>query len=333
MLHTSFDEPYQLGHKTVTGRFVIPSGIRCTHAATIERCFLEVPSVGVITTKSIGVQPRKGYREPIYARYAPGCYINAVGLANPGAEAYMAEFEGIQTPGDKFLLVSIMGSDVDSFAAAALTLEPIADGFELNMSCPHAKGYGAEVGQDTELLRAITEAVVCIAEAPVFVKLSGVLPNLAGSAAIAIGAGAAGITLTNTIGPAMAEVGVSPILHNRVGGLSGDGIRPLGLRAVEQEVRRRGPFGLEFSGDGAGRFGVAIHDADQFGILQPRVDTRVLLAEMADADDSDLETAHATPPRSCRVTSRYRPSLPVSERRINSRRFCAGFVIRPAASS
>ena len=75
------------------------------------------------------------------------------------------------------------------------------------MSCPHAKGYGAEVGQDTELMRAITEAVVRITEAPVFVKLSAMLPNLAGSAGIAIAAGAAGITLTNTIGPAMAEVG------------------------------------------------------------------------------------------------------------------------------
>ena len=234
MLHTSFDEPYQLGHKTVTGRFVIPSGIRCTHAATIERCFLEVPSVGVITTKSIGVQPRKGYREPIYARYAPGCYINAVGLANPGAEAYMAEFEGIQTPGDKFLLVSIMGSDVDSFAAAALTLEPIADGFELNMSCPHAKGYGAEVGQDTELLGKITEAVVRAAGVPVFVKLSSTLPNLGATAAAAVAAGAAGLTLINTVGPALAAVGTDPILHNRLGGLSGDGIRPMGLRAVEQ---------------------------------------------------------------------------------------------------
>src|SRR5512141_2836870 len=103
-----FDAPIRLGRKSVSGRFVIPSGIRCTHAATIRKCFLEVPAIGVITTKSISAQPRKGYREPIYARYAPGCYINAVGLANPGAEAYAAEFNGIQTPGDKFLLVSIV---------------------------------------------------------------------------------------------------------------------------------------------------------------------------------------------------------------------------------
>jgi dihydroorotate dehydrogenase subfamily 1 len=234
MPHSSFAEPYQLGRKTVNGRFVIPSGIRCTHAATIRKCFLEVPSFGVITTKSISVLPRKGYREPIYARYAPGCYINAVGLANPGAAAYLAEFEGIRTPEDKFLLVSIMGSDIPSFLEAAQILMPIADGFELNMSCPHAKGYGIEIGQDPELLQAITREVVRSTGLPVFIKLSSTIPGLGASAAASIDAGAAGFTLINTVGPALAAVGRGPILSNRVGGLSGDGIRPMGLRAVEQ---------------------------------------------------------------------------------------------------
>ena len=239
MFDPSFAQPYRLGRKTVSGRFAIPSGIRCTHASTIRKCFREVPQIGIVTTKSIGAQPRRGYREPIYARYAPGCYINAVGLANPGAAAYLAEFEGIAIPEDKFLLVSIIGTDVDSFLEAALTLKPIADGFELNMSCPHAKGYGAEIGQDTELMRKITEAVAEAAGVPVFVKLSSTLPNLAATAEAAVAAGAAGLTLINTVGPALAAVGRDPILSNRLGGLSGDGIRPMGLRAVEQ-VRARG---------------------------------------------------------------------------------------------
>ena len=236
-----FDAPIRLGRKSVSGRFVIPSGIRCTHAATIRKCFLEVPAIGVITTKSISEQPRKGYREPIYARYAPGCYINAVGLANPGAQAFLEEMLPVEIPEDRFLLVSIFGSDLESFLEAGRTLLPVADGFELNMSCPHAKGYGAEVGQDTELLRRITEAVVKLAPVPVFVKLSAILPNLVETAKTALGAGAAGLTLINTVGPALAAFGEEPILANRVGGLSGDGIRPMGLRAVEQVRNAVGP--------------------------------------------------------------------------------------------
>ncbi len=265
-----FDEPFPLGHKTVRGRLLIPSGIRCTHAATIEKCFFEVPAVGVVTTKSISARPRKGYREPIYARSAPGCYINAVGLANPGAEAFLAEVRSIEVPRDKFLLVSIFGSDVESFLEAAVTLKPVADGFELNMSCPHAKGYGAEVGQDTELLSKITAAVVQASGAPVFVKLSATLPDLSGTAVAAVKAGAAGITVTNTIGPAMAVVGENPILHNKLGGLSGDGIRPLGLRAVAQV---RAAVGSEPIVIGMGGIASAEHvlqhaqvGADLFGI-------------------------------------------------------------------
>ncbi len=236
-----YDCPYRLGHKQVEGRFVIPSGIRCTHASTIAKCFAEVPPVGVVTTKSISLAPRAGYREPIYARYAPGCYINAVGLANPGAEAFLREFDRIEIPPNKFLLVSVFGGNVADFVGAAEVLSPIADGYELNMSCPHAKGFGASVGEDTELVVAVTEAVVRVKDVPVFVKLSATLPRMEETAKAVLRAGASGITVTNTIGPAIAAVGEDAILYNRKGGMSGDGIRPLGLRSVEQVREAVGP--------------------------------------------------------------------------------------------
>ena len=101
--------------KTVSGRFTIPSGIVTTAPAIIERVMRDIPEVGVITTKSIGLQPRPGYREPVYSQYAPGCFVNAVGLTNPGAEASLAALSQLQVPDDKFLLVSIFGGSVDEF--------------------------------------------------------------------------------------------------------------------------------------------------------------------------------------------------------------------------
>jgi len=241
MVDLQLFEPYVLGAKRVRGRFVIPSGIRCTHASAIRRCFEEIPPVGVVTTKSISYAPRAGYAEPVYVRYGPGCYANAVGLANPGAEAFLKELETIEVPADKFLLVSIFGSDLESFLAAARVLAPAADGFELNFSCPHAAGYGAELGQDLELVRAITRAVVAETGLPVFVKLSPMLAALVRTAEAAIEAGAAGLTLINTAGPGLVAVEEHPVLSNRVGGLSGDAIRPLGLRAVEMVRKAVGP--------------------------------------------------------------------------------------------
>ena len=229
-----FETPYQLGKKKVAGRFVVPSGIRCTHASTIARCFQEIPSVGIITTKSISLSPRAGYREPILAQYADGCYINAVGLANPGAIAFRSELDAIDIPPDKFLLVSIFGASVADFIDAARILEPVADGFELNMSCPHAEGFGSEIGGDRDLLVKITRAMVQAVKVPVFVKFSAILPDLAGAAAAVIAEGAYGITLTNTIGPALVRIGQTTVLRHGTGGLSGAGIRPLGVRAVLQ---------------------------------------------------------------------------------------------------
>src|SRR5512147_1877398 len=101
----NLNRPIHLGRKAVQGRFVIPSGIRCTRASTIEWCFSEIESIGVVTTKSISLAPRAGYVEPIYARYAADCYINAVGLANPGAVQFRRELEAIEVPRDKLLLV------------------------------------------------------------------------------------------------------------------------------------------------------------------------------------------------------------------------------------
>ncbi|HSB16500.1 MAG TPA: hypothetical protein VLE22_18760 [Bryobacteraceae bacterium] len=253
-----FTRPFSLGNKQVQGRFVIPSGIRCTHASTIAKTFAEVAPIGVVTTKSISFAPRAGYREPIYARYAEGCYINAVGLANPGAKKFLAEFDNIEIPSNKFLLVSIFGGGLEEFLAAAETLSPIADGFELNMSCPHAKGYGLQIGEDVELVTAITRAVAAVKPVPVFVKLAAMMRGLPETAQASMRAGAAGITVTNSIGPAMADVGEKPILYNRVGGLSGDGIRPLGLRSVQQVRDAIGPDPIVI---GMGGIGTAEHIA------------------------------------------------------------------------
>ncbi|HEY5913071.1 MAG TPA: tRNA-dihydrouridine synthase [Verrucomicrobiae bacterium] len=236
-----WQHPFRFGTKSVRGRFLIPSGIRCTRASTIEWCFEHVPSVGVVTTKSISLSPRAGYVEPIYARYAVDSYINAVGLANPGAEQFCRELKRIRVPADKFLLVSIFGGNAKQFVDTALALREVADGFELNMSCPHAEGYGVEIGQNKDLVAEITAEVARATRLPVIVKLSAVVGDVGQTAKAAVNAGAAGVTVTNTIGPATVSYRDTPLLSNRVGGLSGTGIRPLGLRAVKRVRDALGP--------------------------------------------------------------------------------------------
>ena len=142
--------------KTVSGPFTIPSGIVSTAPSIIQRIMDELPEVGVITTKSVGPVPRTGNREPVYSQYAPGCFVNAVGLTNPGAEEARRGFESLSIPEDRFLLVSIFGGSIEEFVSVAKILAPVADGLELNLSCPHAQGYGMAMGQDPEMVATIS---------------------------------------------------------------------------------------------------------------------------------------------------------------------------------
>ncbi|MCZ6656915.1 MAG: tRNA-dihydrouridine synthase, partial [Gammaproteobacteria bacterium] len=161
--------------KTLSGPFTIPSGIVATAMPIIEYLFRNVPQVGVMTTKSIGLEPRLGYREPVYSQYAPGCFVNAVGLTNPGAHRSRELLAELQVPADRFLLTSIFGGSVEEFVEVARLLAPHSDGLELNLSCPHAKGYGTDMGQDPDLVKEITAAVKAAVDIPVVPKLT---PNV-----------------------------------------------------------------------------------------------------------------------------------------------------------
>ena len=219
--------------KQLSGPFTIPSGIVTTTPSIIQRVIDTMPEVGVITTKSIGFEPRPGYREPVYSQYAPGCFVNAVGLTNPGVEQALLGLRELRIPEDRFLLVSIFGGSVDEFVAVARRLAPVADGLELNLSCPHAKGYGMAMGQDPEMVREVVAAVCEAVDIPVVPKLTPNVDDIAVIGRAAIEGGAAALCAINTAGPGYTESHGHPVLSNGVGGMSGKGVLPITLKAIK----------------------------------------------------------------------------------------------------
>lgn len=225
---------YTFLSKSISGCFTIPSGIITTDVRIIQRIAKDIPEIGVITTKSIGLHPRQGHREPIFTQYAPGSFLNAVGLTNPGAEAFIRQLESLEIPDDRFLLISIFGGDVDEFVQVATLLAPYADGLELNLSCPNATGYGMAMGQDAEVVRRITAAVKRAVSIPVIPKLTPNVTNIADIARAAVAGGADAICSINTVGPGYYTIDGHPVLTNAYGGMSGKGIFPIGLKCVRE---------------------------------------------------------------------------------------------------
>jgi len=217
--------------------FTIPSGIVTTEVSCLERIAREIPELGILTTKSIGPEQRAGNREPILAQYIPQGFVNAVGLTNPGAEEFAKKLSVANFPQDKFLLASIFGKNSEEFVYVARTLEEFVDGFELNLSCPHAKGYGMQLGQDKDVVEEITHEVVKAVKKPAFVKLTPNAGNIGEIAKTAVSAGAYGIVAINTVGPGYYSIDGNAVLTNKIGGLSGIGITPIGLKCV-RDIRQ-----------------------------------------------------------------------------------------------
>jgi len=165
--------------KEISGPFTVPSGIVTCSTNIIRRFFELVPEVGVLTTKSIGPEPRKGYREPILTQYEPGSFTNAVGLTNPGVSKSAQLLAELSIPRNRFLLISIFGASIEEYVDVAKQLAPHGDGLELNLSCPHAKGLGMAMGQDPALVEEIVSSVKAAVNVPVVAKLTPNVPDIA----------------------------------------------------------------------------------------------------------------------------------------------------------
>jgi len=198
------------------------------------RSMLEVAKAGAgaLVTKSVGKEPRQGHGNPSIVELQCGL-INAMGLPNPGIEIYAAEVIEAKKGGVP-VIGSVFGGTEDEIAElAGLMSRAGADAVELNLSCPHAKGYGAELGSTPELVESICRKAKKQVRIPLLAKLT---PNTSSISSLAVAAergGADAVVAINTLkAMAISPEARMPILANKLGGLSGPAIKSIGVRCV-----------------------------------------------------------------------------------------------------
>ncbi len=187
---------------------------------------------GAVVTKSMGLQPRTGYSNPTIVQTDCGL-INAMGLPNAGISHFKEELEQLKSSKVP-AIVSIYGYSPDEFGKVAKSALRIgADALELNVSCPHIKKAGAEIGCDPVLLTKIVKEVKKKFDKPIIAKLTPNVTNITEIAKAVEEAGADAITAVNTFKAMAIETETGrPILANKFGGLSGPAIKPLAVRCV-----------------------------------------------------------------------------------------------------
>ncbi len=210
---------------------ILASGVLGYSAESLDR--VARSGAGAVVTKSVGVEPRAGYANPTVVQAEAGL-INAMGLPNPGINSYVNEIKHSKVVLRVPLIVSVFGYSADEYATVAKkAVEAGADAVELNVSCPHVKQTGAEIGQSPKFLSEVVEKVKAAINKPLIVKLSPNVADITILAQAAVEAGADALTAVNTLkAMAIDTETMMPILSNNKGGLSGPAIKPVALRCV-----------------------------------------------------------------------------------------------------
>ncbi len=222
---------------------MLASGILGQTGRSLSRIATE-GGAGALVTKSIGLEPREGHGSPCLIELdndqdnALGL-LNAMGLPNPGIENFHEEMEIARQSGVP-VIGSIFASSPEDFSQLARNMESMgASAIELNLSCPHAEGYGIEMGSDPAMVARVVKKVVGSVNIPVFSKLSPMVPDISKIALAVEKAGGRGIVAINTMRGMSIEPEMGlPVLNNRIGGLSGPAIKPIGVRAVYEIARK-----------------------------------------------------------------------------------------------
>ncbi len=209
---------------------VLASGILGTTAASLLRVARN--GAGAVVAKSCGLTPREGHRNPTVVEIEQGI-LNAVGLANPGAEEFVRELRQALDGGVP-VIASVYGFKVEDYAKAAKIVSRAGiAAIELNLSCPNVEKVGSLFGADAELSYEVVREVKRTVSLPVFAKLTANVGDIVEIAKACEEGGADGITAINTLKAMAIDIKAKvPVLGNKVGGLSGRCLKPVSLRCV-----------------------------------------------------------------------------------------------------
>ncbi|PRQ04036.1 Dihydroorotate dehydrogenase B, catalytic subunit [Enhygromyxa salina] len=205
--------------------------------------FMDLRQLGGLSTKGISPLPRHGNPLPRIYETASGM-LNSIGLENVGCAAFLAEKLPFLAELGVSVWVNFFGTDFETYVECARTLSEGSrrahgdggiDVLEMNISCPNIKKGGIEFGTVPEVAHRLTKACVEVSEIPIVVKLTPNVSDVVAMADAVKQAGAAGVSLINTItGMAVDVRARRSRIATTYGGLSGPAIKPVALRMVHQ---------------------------------------------------------------------------------------------------
>jgi dihydroorotate dehydrogenase (NAD+) catalytic subunit len=201
---------------------------------------VELDKLGGFVVKGLSKEPMTGNPPPrLYE--TPAGMLNAIGLQNIGAQAFIDEkLPSLREKKDIVVIANVFGytrEDYEHTIEILNTAEGIA-AYELNVSCPNTAHGGIVFGTAPRMLEDVVVTAKRASTRPLIVKLSPNVTSIAQMAQVAEAGGADAISLVNTFVAMAIDVETrTPRISNVTAGLSGPAIKPIAVRMVFEASR------------------------------------------------------------------------------------------------
>jgi dihydroorotate dehydrogenase (NAD+) catalytic subunit len=196
---------------------------------------VELSKLGGLVVKGLSKEPMIGNPPPRLFE-TPAGMLNAIGLQNIGAKAFIEEkLPLLRELKNIVVIANVFGYTREDYERTIHILnegEGIA-AYELNVSCPNTAHGGIVFGTAPLMLEDVVLTAKRASTRPLIVKLSPNVTSIAQMAQVAESAGADAISLVNTFVAMAIDVETrKPRISNVTAGLSGPAIRPIAVRMV-----------------------------------------------------------------------------------------------------
>ncbi len=196
---------------------------------------VHLDKLGGFVVKGLSTEPMAGNPPPrLYE--TPAGMLNAIGLQNIGARAFLEEkLPKLRQLKNVVIFANVFGYTREDYERTIQILNEGEDiaAYELNVSCPNTAQGGIQFGSDPRSLDEVVNTAKRISQRPLIVKLSPNVTSIAQMAHVAQEAGADAVSLVNTfVAMAIDAETRKPRIANVTAGLSGPAIKPIALRMV-----------------------------------------------------------------------------------------------------
>lgn len=198
----------------------------------------DLNELGAMVIKTTTPRATMGNPQPQIAVLNDGV-LNSVGLTNPGVDQVISEkLTPLRQQYPALpIMASVGGESRADYVEVAqkLSNSGLVNALEINVSCPNVAQGGMSFGVHPEVVEELTKQIKAVVDVPIYVKLTPNVTDITSIAQAAEKGGADGLSMINTVWGMRIDVKARrPLLGHNLGGLSGEAVKPIAIRMINQ---------------------------------------------------------------------------------------------------